>query len=186
MKRILLAALIVIASSSASQAYAEGAYIGADVIFGHYTFDVPGVAINDDSANSVAGRILAGYNFNQTWAIEGGYADFGTAKYNFSNGSLNTKTHSLYVAAKASVPLDEKFSLFGKLGAARNDVDREGSGSGTAFTQSFIHGSLYAGVGAEYKLNDKFAVTFELEHCGFLNSVNGNDVVISTGLRYNF
>ena len=190
MKHLLLTSLLITASCCLSTAHAQDAYIGADAVFGHYSFKLPGVASADDSANTVSGRLLAGYNFDQTWAIEGGYAWFGSAKYNFSAnnayGSVNASAHAFYGAAKASVHLDDKFSLYAKLGIAHDEVNRDGSGSGAALTRHINEESLYAGVGAQYKLTDKAALTLELEHYGPLDSVGGSTVVVSTGVRYSF
>ena len=193
MKKLLLTTLTTIALSSISTAHAEGAYVGADVLFGHYGLENSGVSSWNGGGETVSGRVLAGYNFNSNWAIEGGYADFGSSKYNFTaasgvNGSLDVNSHAWYVAAKGSIPINETFSLYGKLGLTTNNVDRDGTGPASDATQRVTNTGLYAGIGAQYKLSEKVAVTLELEHFGQLNSY-GNDtntILISTGVRYSF
>jgi hypothetical protein len=55
--------------------------------------------------------------------VEGGYTDLGSPSYNYSigttTGSLKSSSDAWYAAAKGTVPLNEQFSVYGKLGLAR-------------------------------------------------------------------
>ena len=133
---------------------------------------------------------MAGYNVDKTWAIEGGYVDFGSANYNVAgnsgSGNLRVNADSFYVAAKSTVPLNDYFSLYSKLGVARNHFDRTGAGVLEPMTLSADKTSLYFGIGAQYKISQNADLILGLDHFGTNDSVGNGSTVISSGMRYSF
>lgn len=190
MNKILIA--LIATASTLSIAHAEGAYVGAGVIGSRHTFDVPGANSTDsNSGNKLSGKIFGGYNLDKTWSLEGGYADFGNSSYSYTNpsganGHLDASSHSFYGAAKGTVPLNEQFGLFGKLGVARNHASVSGTGAAASLTQTNDKTDLYAAVGGEYNLNKNVALTLEYERFGKNNDLGNKASAISAGARYNF
>ena len=190
MNKILFA--LIATASTLSIAHAEGAYVGAGVIGSRHTFDVPGAISSDSkSGNKLSGKVFGGYDLDKTWSIEGGYADLGSSSYSYSDaagamGHLDASSHSFYGAAKGTIPLNEQFGLFGKLGVARNHVSVNGTGAATSLTQIDDKTDLYAAVGGQYNLNKKVALTVEYERFGKNNDLGNKASAISAGARYNF
>ncbi|WP_038500997.1 outer membrane beta-barrel protein [Janthinobacterium agaricidamnosum] len=193
MKKILFALIASATTLTAgmSMAHAEGAYAGVGVTASRYKFDVPNVASGDDhSGTKAAGKLFAGYDFNQTWAVEGGYEDFGSRDYNFTQnggatGSVSTASHGFYVAGKATMPVNDQVGVFGKLGVARNHDSISGSGAAAGLSGDNKTG-LYASVGAQYAINKNVSLTAEVEHFGQSADQGHKSTALSLGARYNF
>jgi len=173
MKKILFAVIASAAIGGISSAYAadNGAYIGAGVVGSRYNMDAPGAIGGDDSGTKAAGKIFGGYNFNKTWAIEGGYTDFGSQTRDYTNaagapGHLESDSHSFYVAGKGTWPINEQFNVFGKLGAARNHNSVDTAGVANGLGGSGNKTAVYASVGAEYVINRQVSVSLEYENYG--------------------
>ena len=186
MKKKILFAMIasVTALTGMSAAHAEGAYVGAGVTGNRYNFDIPGATSADNHSGYKAGaKIFAGYDFDKTWAVEGGYADFGSKDYSYvtgaGNGAVKSDSHGYYLAGKATMPVSDKVGVFGKLGVARVNNSLSGTGLSTGVTGENKTG-VYASVGAQYAINEKVSLTAEVEHFG--HKATG----LALGARYNF
>ncbi len=186
MKKILFAVIAASAAlSSISIAHAEGAYAGAGAVASRYSFNEPGT---DQSGNKVSGKLFAGYEFDKTWGVEAGYTDFGSKSFTFngSNGAsqVATDSHAFYVAAKATAPINEQFSVFGKLGVASTHDNISGD------VQSNFQGDsktgLYASIGGQYAINKNVALTAELEHYGQSADFGRKADALAFGARYSF
>lgn len=198
MKKILFAmiasATALTGISSAQAADAGTAYVGAGVVGSHYDIKVPGaVSGDDDNGNKATGKVFAGYNFDKTWAVEGGYTDFGSKGYNYTNGatgapgSIHTDAHSLYVAGKGTMPINDQFAVFGKLGAARNHNSVDAVGDAAGLGGSGSKTALYASVGGEYALNKNVSLSLEYENYGKTDIDLGRKTgAVTAGVRYNF
>ncbi|GJI96880.1 hypothetical protein RugamoR57_35980 [Duganella caerulea] len=195
MKKILFALVASAAALAGTSAYAADdagtAYIGAGVVGSHYKFDVPNAtSTSDRSGDKATGKIFAGYNFDKTWAIEGGYTDFGKKGYDYTIGGapghVQTKADSLYLAGKGTYTVNDQVAVFGKLGVARNhnDVTTTGIASVTGDSNKT---ALYASVGAEYAINKNVKVSLEYENYGKNNiDLGRKNGAITAGVRYNF
>jgi len=200
MKKILFAAIATAATLAGSAAYAQNtqdaagtAYVGAGVVGSRYNFDSAGAgAVSGDnhSGTKAAGKIYGGYNIDNTWAVEGGYTDFGKRSYNYTQGGaaggLQTDAHSFYVAGKGTWPVARDFAVFGKLGVARNHNEVTTSGI-AAVSGGENKNALYASVGGEYAINKNVKVSLEYENYGKNDIDTGRKAgAITAGLRYNF
>ncbi|MBI3228764.1 MAG: outer membrane beta-barrel protein [Burkholderiales bacterium] len=134
MKKILLATLITSATFFSVSAQAEGGYVGLAFDKANYSVSVVGATTNSSDDKPTGFKIYGGWNYNANFAVEAGYADFGSAKVNFStnagNGSAEAKVNAFYLAGKGTMPINEQFSAFGKLGVVRNKSDYSGRGFG--------------------------------------------------------
>ena len=143
-------------------------------------------------------KLQFGYSFNQNFAVEGGYVDFGQQNYrvNFSSGDGHGKIGAdcLDVAALGIVPVDGPFSVFGKVGVidAKVDYHLAGADAGGSFADSHekIKLSPDFGVGAMYSLNDVAALRMEVERFADLGkkSTTGESNVdlMTLGVSYRF
>jgi OOP family OmpA-OmpF porin len=155
MKKILMA----LAVSSAFAAFPASAqlYLGGGV----------GEAKTDTRETSW--KVYGGYQFTPTWGLELGYNDLG--KYRGAD------IESYTVAGTGTIPLNERWSLIGKVGAAENRPDVGGNRT-----------ALLLGIGVGYTLNKNMAVRLEYEDFGKLadasSSPRGKNVGLS--LKYSF
>ena len=175
MKKLIVALIAGAAAMSAAQAQAQDtytqpkAYVGAAV----------GTSHNSQSDDSKAsGKIYGGVQVNQMWAAEAGYTDFGD--HNVGNGK--TKGNSYYIAGKASMPINEQFSAYGKLGVQHSERKLQSAALNLKDTDTGAYGAL----GVQYNLNQKVALTAEYERYGKSKAIGASPNVWSVGAHYNF
>jgi OOP family OmpA-OmpF porin len=195
MKKILFA-LITSATAfggmSAAQAAEPGPYVGVGVVASQHKYNLSTDTSNGDrKSDEWSGKIYGGYQLDKTWAVEGGYTDFGKSDYAYTVGALrstiDSKSHSYYIAGKGSYPINDQFSAFGKLGVAYNKNEVSATGLASRFNGDGNRTNLYASVGGEYALNQKVSLSLEYEHYGKNDIDQGRKKgVVSLGARYNF
>ena len=195
MKNLLSFAVLGIAAAGATQAHAEGAYVGAAVSApyrGTLTQTVDGHSRSVDSdKRQFPFKLLGGYDFSSNFGVEAGYKRFGTSTYRFAPGpgnQLDVEGHAAYVAATGTLALDEQWSLLGKLGAGRRHIGAGIAGAGAYPGASSTKTDLYASAGLSYALNKNLALTLEIEHIGRAraNRIELNMDSIQLGVRYGF
>ena len=137
-------------------------------------------ATNTDGASSsgTALKLQLGYMFNSHLAVEGGYIDAGTQKYNFGTLKAEAKTTGGSIAVLGLAPLGEQFSVFGKLGynsysSSVSVAGYSGSGSGTN------SGTLY-GVGGIFNVSSSVGVRVEYE------KVASDTSITTLGVQFKF
>jgi OOP family OmpA-OmpF porin len=189
MKKILFT-LIASTAALSGASHAQSAYVGAGAMASQYEFDVPNATSGANrSGTNAAGKIFAGYDFDKTWAIEGGYMDFGSRDYGYStnngSGNISTDSSAFYVAGKATMPINEQVSVFGKLGIIENRDKMRGTGLSQDLRDDHKT-NLYASVGAQYAINQKVSLIAEVEHTGKSADQGRDGMGVSLGARYNF
>lgn len=151
-------------------------------------------------------KLYGGYQFNDNFAIEGGYAYLNKNKLSLAfqkagdklNGQLQTKLHTLFVTANGIIPLNDSFAVFGKAGLAwmhaKNEasINLSSSNDSTHVSKKGNRNSVtpVIGAGAEWKLNKSLALRAEYEYFGkpkVTDSIKMKRVdMFSVGLRMNF
>lgn len=178
MKTKLIIALI--AASAASFAQAQS-YIGANVGRSEMKANLEGVGSFKDTATGL--KLYGGYQFNPTFGVEAGYNNLG--KGSIFNDTVTAKPESVYLAGTATFPIDQEFSVFGKLGAARTRTKIRGGGDG--FNE--FHNTAVIGLGASYAFTKELSGVVEYENFGKIVKEDGDSLkanLISVGLRYKF
>jgi OOP family OmpA-OmpF porin len=137
-------AIAALAVSAAACAQQQG-YVGIGV--GESDTNVSG------DSRKTAYKLFAGYDFNKVWGIEGGWADLGKPQYAAGEG----RETAWFLAGKGTLPINDKFNVFAKLGATRNKLDLGGNNSRT---------DLLAGIGGEYTFNKQVGLRLEYEDFG--------------------
>lgn len=136
-------------------------------------------------------KIFGGVDFPNDLGIEAGYVNFSKqdrhyseAESGFHNGiGVGSKGYGSYIAGKYTVPINERFSAYGKLGVSHNErkfyVD-----SFYAYKQT--DNGVYAALGAQYNLNDNLSLVGEYEQYGKGKQIGARAGVWSAGLKYGF
>lgn len=190
MKKLIVALIASAAAMSAAQAQttAPRAYVGAGVATADHDFKLSGATNVDNSGYKASGKLFGGYDFNQTWGVEAGYTDFRDARVNYAIGGVNnsgeTKGESYYLAGKATMPVNEQFSLYGKLGVARNKSELVTLNA--AQNRSESKTEAYGALGAEYKLNQNVSLIGEYERYGKSKDFGAKADVWTIGAKYAF
>jgi OOP family OmpA-OmpF porin len=147
----------------------------------------------NDVNRDTAFKIFGGYQFNQYFALEGGYFDLGKFGYAATtsptgglNGSIQIK--GLNVDAVGILPFEGKFSIFGRLGLNyAQSRDSFNSTGGVVTTESSANTNslnLKAGVGVQYDFMDSVALRGEWERYRINDAVGarGDIDLLSIGL----
>lgn len=189
----LIASATALGGVSAVHAAEVGPYAGAAVVASEHKYNLSNdTSTGDRNSDEWSGKVFGGYQLDKTFAVEGGYTNFGSSSYNYSvgtaNGRIDSRSHSLYVAGKASYPVNDQFSLNGKLGLAYNKNTVHGTGLAASYAVGDKDRTgLYASVGGEYAINQKVSLSLDYEHYGKNDIEQGRKKgAVSLGARYNF
>ena len=157
MKKILIVAAVA-AAFAAAPASAQW-YLGAGI----------GEAKTDTRETSF--KLYGGYQLTPTWGVELGYNDLGRYR------GADVESYSL--AGTGTIPLNERWSLIGKLGVAENRPDATGAGNNT---------DVLIGVGVGYSLSKNVGLRLEYEDFGKLADAGGSSRGRNVGLslKYGF
>jgi opacity protein-like surface antigen len=130
-------------------------------------------------------KFFVGVDFTPNLAVEMGYVNllnrgFHAVDYGRADeraGALGLKDFSSYLAGKFTVPVDERFAVYAKLGVAHSERTAK---RGVAYSErtkdaTEIDVGPYVNVGAEYKLSDKASVTGEFARYGDTAKKWGSD-----------
>lgn len=160
MMKKLVVAMVLCSGAMVGSASAQ-MYAGAGI----------GAAKTDTKETSY--KLFGGFQFNPTWGLEAAYTDLG--KYrgaNFEAASL---------AGTATFPLNETWSLMGKLGASSNR---------SHFAGSNRHTDVLVGAGVGMNLNKNLGLRLEYEDFGKLSNtnlgINSRGRNLGLGLKYGF
>lgn len=174
---LVLAALLL-----SSVAHADtGAFIGASFGSSHLDEDFSGLNIDSD-ANAF--RIVGGFQLGDYFGIEAGYQDFGDFSEVIDFNGLLTSTElaaeGWTLGGTLGLPLNERFSLYGRAGVFFWDADVQIDGFSINVPEDE---NPYYGAGA------KVDVTSNLSLVGDWTRYELDDIdsdVISVGLEYRF
>ena len=165
MKNSLLAALLGCVLAAPLFAHAEDSYVSVSV--GNSKYDLPDT---DKTATGVG--IAYGQSITDMVGYEVGYVHFGEVK------PIDTKLNaqSFYLAGVGTYPMNEAFSVYGKLGATVNHY----SGNGSSETK--VLPMLGAGLG--YKFTKEWSAGLEYVYFGEYDNLTMS--MWSANLRYHF
>jgi OOP family OmpA-OmpF porin len=114
-----------------------------------------------------AWKFFGGYQFNPNFAVEASYFDYGSVsasgQFLGTPISVSGDVSAFGIAALGILPLGNNFSLFGKLGLLRTEVDAAASVLGAAGSESEDETGLHFGVGVMFDLGRNFAIRAEWE-----------------------
>lgn len=172
MKKIIAIAIIA-ATSFATSAMAQNAYVTATVGQG----DMRGTIL-DDHKDTAAG-IAAGWQFNKNFAAEVGYTDLGK----YSKDTVRAKGEVVQASLVGSYEVAPQLSLFARVGAAYTTLDVSGDfdGNGTHHKTTAVYG-----VGAEYKFTPQWAASVEFNQYNKFAVSESKVNTVTAGVKYSF
>ena len=166
--------------------------IAEKILNGQATID----ALNTDRRDT-GYKILAGYQFNNYFSLEGGYFDLGKTGFNAQMTPASTlrseiKFQGLNFDLVGIMPVDDKFSIFGVAGITYTETkDRLYAGGPiilpfTNRTDKNTDGKL--GVGFQYQMSPSWAWRLEAERYRLNDAMGdtGKMNLVSLGLIYRF
>lgn len=208
--KIYLAAFAAAASLITGQAYGadEGFYLGAGIGYTRATPDNAGVlassgapagsSISSDKS-SFGWKEYGGYQFNKNIALELSFADLGKYDFTFTRPGFTPATGKITIngfgiSAVGILPLDNKFSLIGRLGGFYSTLNASTSinafTAGTATSGKDRKFVPNFGVGANYELTKSLGLRAEIERFSGMGSSSKSiktDVnLLSAGVYYRF
>ena len=153
------------------------------------------VIVDDD--RSTGFKAFGGYQINKNFAVEGGYFNLGNFGYTATTVPAGTldgriKLRGLNLDLVGTVPLSEKFSVFGRVGM--NYAQARDSFSGTGAVQVANPNprkndtNYKLGLGLQYALTESLAVRAEAERYRVNDAIGnrGHIDLVSVGLIYRF
>ena len=188
MKHLIFA--LIAAATAVGSAQAAGPYIGVGIASADHSYNLPGTSNGSTDGYKASGKIFGGYDIDPMWGVEAGYTDFKKSTFNYTNtatntaGSAQSDGNAFYVSGKATAPINDQVAVFGKLGVARNKTTL--SNTTAAFNSSDSKTEVYAGVGLQYNLNQKVALTAEYERYGKSRDFGAKADVFTVGAKYAF
>lgn len=181
---LILAAATLVAGSAAhaQQSTTFKPYVGVGVA---------SAANRDTDGRHADAKIFGGVDFTDNLGVEAGYVNFSSRDRQYSEAytgipggvKTTTKGYGAYVAAKYTVPITDRFSAYGKLGLAHSQ--RKWSNN-IGYSAADNDNDVYAGVGAQYKLNDTLSLVGEYENYGKRKDFGARAGVWSAGLKVGF
>jgi len=123
-------------------------------------------------------KLQLGYQFDPNFAVEGGYVDLGKTNYLatytltplFGTATRTSSTREVRmtgwnISGVGILPIDERFSLFGKLGMIRTQVKTTDSGAGFVTGGNYTHHKWRPtyGIGGKFAFNQNIGIRAELD-----------------------
>jgi OOP family OmpA-OmpF porin len=145
----------------------------------------PGFSVDD---SDMGFKLGGGYMFNKNFGVEAAYVDLGKEKFTAPGVSADAKASGEVVAALGVWPLNDQFSLLGRLGAINATVKVSGGGADVKSTDV----KVTYGIGGAYNLNKQFSVRLEWDRYDKLGNSDPNSTgestvdLISLGVAYKF
>lgn len=140
----------------------SGWYVGGDITSTKFK-------IEDESARKTGIGAFGGYSLNENIAFEAQVRRLGT----WDVDGLDVSANSLSVSVLAKAPIGQQFTLFARLGLARNSLDISESG----FSASAHKNKGLVGFGADYLIAKHFIVRGEFVNLGNNRIGSGTDSV---------
>lgn len=142
-------------------------------------------------------KLFGGYRFDQYFSVEGGYFDLGEFGFNTTTnpaGTLsgNIRLKGLNLDAVGTLPITDKWSVFGRVGAAHTRASDRFVGSGAVVVLNPNPRArdtlLKVGFGMEYAVSADWSVRAEVERYRVNDAVGhkGHVDLASVGLVYRF
>ena len=194
MKKIIAIAVLstLTAPAFAGSIDMTGFYAGATLGVGNANFTAPvgsGVLVDNPKSKPVYG-VVGGYRYNKNLAVELAYT--GASYFNTTTAAgvkYLSKQIAFSVSAIGTYPINDAFSVFGKLGLARTSAENN-----AVAEQNISRTGVVYGVGAEYKFTPNIAARLGVDRYAVTATIptvlgsqqNSNATTINAGLIYSF
>lgn len=159
----------------------SGLYAGGSIGSAGLKENFDGLTID---TSSTAFRMFGGWRFNDYFAVEGGYHNFGDFEQSFDidgtavTASLSADGFTLGVAG--NLPVGERFSVIGRFGMFFWDGNAEINNVSQATPED---SNPYFGIGVGYAITESFLLTGDITR---LELEDATSNVISLGFQFRF
>lgn len=131
----------------------------------------------DDTTWEIAGMVMAGYQINKYFAVEGRFtASLDDAKYNDIDVADYDLTNAA-IYAKVMYPVAEIVTVYGLVGYGQTKIE--------GLVNEYETDGLQWGVGASYNVNENLSVFVDYTKLAMIDEVDVNGVTV-TGLADDF
>lgn len=194
MKKTLAVALLSVfaAPAFAGSVDMTGFYAGVTLGTGSTNFTAPtgsAVIVENSKSKPVYG-LVGGYRYSQNLAVEAAYTGVGYFYTTVGAAKYLSKQIAFSVAAIGTYPINDTFSIYGKLGVASSSSEN----NAVAEQNTRRFGPVF-GVGAEYKFTPNIAARLGVDRYTVAATIptvlpavkqNSNSTVVNAGLIYSF
>jgi opacity protein-like surface antigen len=171
-----------------SAAHAEGPYVGIAAASADHSFKIGGAGNVNAEGFKPSLKVFGGVDITPMFGIEAGYTDLRKADHSYTigavNGTATTEGKRAYLAGKATLPVNDAFSVYGKLGVGYSKAELTSATPGLSRSDS--KNEVYAGLGGQYNLSKQVALTLEYERYGKSKDYGVKADAISVGAKYSF
>jgi OOP family OmpA-OmpF porin len=147
---------------------------------------LPGVACDD---SDTGWKIFGGYQWNPYFGVEAAYVDFGKGTVGSVAGVPTTsslKAWGLSAQAVGTLPIGDRFGLFGKLGLAYTAADVSGTVGGVPVSTDDNNIGLTFGFGGKYNFTRNWGMRVEWERFQDVGDSNSDVDLLAVGVVYTF
>jgi OOP family OmpA-OmpF porin len=187
----VLAVLFSVLSLGSAPASSQdaGGYVGFNFGQSKVTdFDCTGATTCDDK--DTAFSIFGGYQFNRNFAVEFAYTDLGQTSASAPGASARFEVSGIEVTGVGIIPINQDFSLYGKLGIFLWDLDVAATLGPLSGTLSEDGTDLTYAIGFRYSFAKNLALQAQWQRykdIGDSATTGQSDVdAISLGLLFRF
>jgi OOP family OmpA-OmpF porin len=172
-------------SSDLKHVQSSHIYVGGRLGWGYFQDSCSRNANSCDDV-TLGGGIYIGYQLNYWFALEGGFTYYGKPDASYSEGKVSADTYGAELTGKFSYPLSSEWSLFSRLGAVYQDIEKKSSWDGKQDSQSW---NALAAVGLNYHLSPDWSLRAEYQ---FIDGIGDNNILksdlhfTSLGVTYHF
>jgi OOP family OmpA-OmpF porin len=192
MKKLIFALIAGTAAMTAAQAQTTitpRPYVGVGAAGADREYNVNGATMNDNDGYKFSGKVFGGVELTDKFGVEAGYTDFRKAggNYTLNNGTTATNEtdgYGAYVAGKAAMPLNDKFSVYGKLGVAHTKAKMQSATP--ELNRKVSDNGGYGALGMQYNVNPQVALIAEYERYGKKQDFGPKPDVFTIGAKYQF
>ena len=185
MQRSLIAASLAVLFTASFTAQAESTSTSSYVKLG------VGEARGDidfwGKESATAASIAYGMQINPNFDVEAGYINFGKANYAPSAGNtLSARSDAIFIAAVGKFPIQDGFSVYGKLGASYHWNKWSGTNPG-AFDNSDDRLAPMLGIGASWQFMPNWAADVEYAYFNEAGKAQGRTANLdlwTVGIKY--
>ena len=167
----LCIALVGALSTNVVQAQEVGFYLGLDAGKAEARKYCDNIVNCDSSDTTLRGEV--GYEFGNNTAAEISYTSFGTLfNANDNNVSAKQDASAWTISAVGTLPLADRFGLYGRLGLARYDLSNSGTVQNVGVDSSNST-KPYLGAGLKYDLDSNWMLRAEYQVYTDISGVDG-------------
>ncbi len=178
MRNLMLLSCAAAMSFSASIAAADG-YVGASI--GSAGVDDPQGGVDDSDTGF---KLFGGYRFNENWAVEGFYADFGAPESTTFGIPASTEITGIGAQIVGAFPVSDQIELFVNLGfiSWEEDFSVLGIVAGSDDGEDLTYG-----IGVTFNVSEQVSIRGGWEFYDIADAFGDIDVdLLSVGVEFSF